>query len=93
MPQTRQELIGAAQDLRWNVIDTGQKFVDVYRCEPYSIMVTFSRDGMVTDAMLFTDPPDARQQLPPRVLAECHKFDANKYRRIRSWLYDYKQAA
>jgi hypothetical protein len=93
MTCTREELIEAAPGLDWAPVNSGDRYVDIYRAEPYSIMVHFSRDGMVINAHLFRDPPDTRQQLPPRVLAEVDKFTPNKRRRIRSWMYDYKKSA
>ena len=63
--------------------------VDVYRAEPYSLMAEFTRAGMIISAILFKDAPDPRQELKPRPIGDAGKFDANKVRRIRSWMYDY----
>jgi len=93
MTSTRDTIREAASDLGWVALDNIDRYVDIYRTEPYSVMVHFTRDGMVIDASLFTDAPDARQKLPPRIVRSVGKFDANKQRRIRSWLYDFKRAA
>lgn len=93
MTCTRDELKEAARDLGWAAVDSRNSRVDIYRAVPYSVMVEFSRDGMIIAAQLFGDAPEARQQLPPRLLAEVGKNNANKRRRIRSWFYDYRQAA
>lgn len=93
MTCTREVLKEAAADLGWNAIANTDRYVDIYRCEPYSVMVHYTRDGMVVDAHLLTDPPDTRQKLPPRVVAAVGKVNANKRRRIRSWLYNYKRPA
>lgn len=93
MTCTREELIAAAPGLGWDLINSGDRYVDIYRAEPHSIMAHYTRDGMVITAQLFSDPPDERLHLPPRVLAEVDKFTPNKRRRIRAWMYDYKRAA
>jgi hypothetical protein len=86
---SRDDISAAAGDLGWAAIST-QGRVDIYRSEPYSIMVEFQRDNAVCQASLFADAPEVRQNLQPRVLKAVTKFDTNKYRRIRSWLYDYQ---
>lgn len=91
MTATRDELKESAERLGWGPPLNNESHVDIYRAEPYSIMVEFSRDGMITHAHLFTDPPDRRQQLQPRVIASADKFTANKRRRVLSWFYHYKQ--
>ena len=90
MTATRDELKGAAEDLGWSLVAGTSRYVDVFRNEPYSIMVDFSRDGVIVEARLFRDAPDPRQALPPRLLASVTKNNAGKRRRIRSWLYDHQ---
>lgn len=93
MTCTREELKDSAANQGWVAIDNTDRYVDIYRAEPYSIMVHFTRDGMIIDAQLFTDPPDARLKLAPRIVAAVDKHNANKQRRIRAWMYDHKQSA
>lgn len=90
MTATREDIKGAANDLGWSRVDGLTRNTDVYRNAPHSIMVDFSRDGMIINASLFIDAPDARTTLPPKVVKTVTKHDANKYRRIRSWLYDHQ---
>jgi hypothetical protein len=87
---TREELRGAASELGWGRLPDTETLTDVYRNAPYSVMVEFSRDGMVIEARLFSDAPDSRQKLPPRIVAAVDKGNQNKRRRIRAWFYDYR---
>jgi hypothetical protein len=94
MTSTRDELREAADDLGWRRLADTTPHSDVYRCEPYSVVVEFSRDdAMVIQARLFSDAPDPRLNLPPRILAEVDKGNQNKRRRIRAWFYDYRRSA
>ena len=89
--RTREELKVAAAELGWQRVVGTVRNTDIYRNAPHSVMVDFSRDGMmVIEARLFADAPDVRQTLPPRVLAAVTKNSVNKNRRIRSWFYDYQ---
>lgn len=93
MTGTREQLSGAAADMGWRRVAGTERHTDIYRSEPHSIMVDFSRDGMVIEARLFADAPDPRQTLPPRMLAEVGKNTGNKRQRIKSWMYHYQNRA
>lgn len=88
--RTREDLENAAADLGWDRLGGTARNTDIYRNTPHSIMVDFSRDGMIVEARLFVDAPDPRQTLPPKVVAAVTKNNVNKHRRIRSWMYDHQ---